>query len=258
LEGVSLPKKKEVKKTKKEKESLEEPVTEIVCIVDRSGSMEAIRNDAIGGFNNFLADQQKLPDKATMTIILFDHQYEILCSGKPIEEVKPFDNTSYVPRGSTALMDATGRAINELNTRNPKKAIITILTDGHENSSHEFTKQQIKQMIADCEAKGWVVIYLSADANAFDDGKSFGVGVNNIMSFTSDQRGANVGAMSMSYATQDYRAHGRSGMQPMATYSARAQQTYDSSGNTHVPRPFSKDTSAHRPKKQNGYRSRTI
>jgi Mg-chelatase subunit ChlD len=229
--GFTMPKKQDKKKTvkKTEKKVKSEPkqkdVTEIVCIVDRSGSMETIKKDAIGGFNNFLKDQQKEPGKASMTIILFDHQYEVLCSGTPLAECKPFDDTTFVPRGSTALMDATGRAINEVNQRNPKKAIIVILTDGHENSSHEFTKQQIKQMIADCEKKGWVVIYLSADANAFDDGKSFGVGVNNIMSFTSDTRGANIGTMAASYASSDYRSSGSIGS--MASYSARASSAYD-------------------------------
>jgi hypothetical protein len=254
LEGNTLPKKKETKKkVKKEKDSSE--ATEIVCIVDRSGSMEAIKNDAIGGFNNFLAEQQKLPDKATMTIIQFDHEYIIACSGKPIAECEPFTAETYCPRGSTALMDATGRAITELNKRNPKKAIIMILTDGHENSSHEFTKQQIKQMTADCETKGWVVIYLSADANAFDDGRSFGIGANNIMSFTSDKRGANIGTMSMSYATADYRRGGAQSMSNMATYSARAQQSYDSA-NMHVPHPFSKSRTSTILKRQTGYKSR--
>jgi Mg-chelatase subunit ChlD len=229
-EGFNMPKKDEKKKVKKtEKKVKSEPkqkdITEIVCIVDRSGSMEVIKNDAIGGFNNFLKDQQKESGKASMTIILFDHEYKVLCSGTPLAECKPLDTTTFEPRGSTALMDATGRAINEVNQRNPKKAIIVILTDGHENSSHEFTKQQIKQMISDCEKKGWAVIYLSADANAFDDGKSFGIGVNNIMSFTSDTRGTNVGMMSSSYAASDYRSSGRIGS--MATYSARASSAYD-------------------------------
>jgi len=220
-------KKVKTKKTEKKVKSDKKDITEIVCIVDRSGSMEAIKDDAIGGFNNFLKEQQKEPGEAIMTIILFDDKYEVPCSGKPIAEVKPFNRTTFEPRGSTALLDATGRAINEVNQRNPKKAILVILTDGHENSSREFTKQQIKQMIADCEGKGWAVIYLSADANAFADGRSFGVGVNNIMPFTSDARGANVSTMAASYATSDYRSMGRLG-HGMSVYSARASTAYDS------------------------------
>jgi hypothetical protein len=161
-----------------------------------------------------------------MTIILFNTNYDVLCSGAPIAGCKPFDNDTYRPAGSTALLDATGRAINEINQRNPKKAIIMILTDGHENSSHEFTKQQIKQMIADCEKKEWAVIYLSADANAFDDGRSVGVGSGNIMSFKQDARGAHVSTMAASYAVSDYRRMGRIG--GMSCYSAQASNAYDS------------------------------
>jgi Mg-chelatase subunit ChlD len=201
-------------------------VTEIVCVIDRSGSMQSIKTDAIGGFNNFLADQQKLPDPATMTLILFDTEYLILNSGTPIKEVQPLNDTTFVPRGSTALLDATGRAINEVNQRNPKKALIMILTDGHENASREFQKQQIKQMIADCEKKGWAVIYLSADANAFDDGASIGIGANNIASFQQTARGANVSSMAASYATVSYRTTGAMG-QSMRAYSMSAGKDYD-------------------------------
>jgi hypothetical protein len=218
--------KKSVGKSKKE--TRESVATEIVCVVDRSGSMESIKKDAIGGFNNFLNDQKAQEGSATMTLVLFDHEYIISCSGKTVKDVEPFNERTYVPRGSTALMDATGRAINELNQRNPKKAIVMILTDGHENSSREFTKQQIKQMISDCEGKGWMVIYLSADASAFDDAKSIGLGVNQVMNFAHDSRGAHIGTQSMSYACNDYRAHGRSGMQPMSCYSARALLNFDS------------------------------
>jgi hypothetical protein len=234
-----MPQKKNDTKKGKGKSKKDVPVTsakdttEIVCIVDRSGSMSSIRDDAIGGFNNFLIEQQKEPGKATMTIILFDHEYQVVCSGKPVEDCKPFNTSTYVPRGSTALLDATGKAINEMNQRNPKKAIIVILTDGQENSSQEFTKQQIKAMISDCEGKGYAVIYLSADANAFEDGKSFGLSPNNITTFTKDQRGANVGTMAASYAIQDYRRTGCVG-QSMSCYSARAGNTYDS----HYPRQY--------------------
>ena len=136
--------------------------TEIVCVIDRSGSMDSIKNDAIGGFNAFLKEQQNLPGEAAMTIVMFDHEYLVPYSGIPIQNIKPLYDGSYVPRGTTALNDAIGRAVSELKCRNPKKAIIMILTDGHENASHEFSKCQIKEMIKDCEDRGWFVAYLSA------------------------------------------------------------------------------------------------
>ncbi|MCK9593784.1 MAG: VWA domain-containing protein [Methanoregula sp.] len=230
-----MPKKSGAKKgkAKPREPKVDSEVTEIVCIVDRSGSMGMIKDDAIGGFNQFLKEQKEQPGEATMTIVLFDNQYEFYCSGKPVKDVEPFNEHTYVPRGCTALNDAIGKAINELDSRNPKKAIIMILTDGHENSSIEFTKQQIKQLIATAEGKGYAVIYLSADANCFDEGKSYGIGVNNITSFTQDTKGAHVSHMSASFACSDYRTQGRSGMRPMSMYSARASNQFDSQ---HKPR----------------------
>ena len=110
--------------------------TEIVCILDESGSMNSIKEDAIGGFNSFLNEQKNLPGDVLMTIALFDHEYTLLCSGKDIKEIAPLDNNTYVPRGSTALLDAMGKSITELNKRNPKKAIVVVLTDGQENAEY--------------------------------------------------------------------------------------------------------------------------
>jgi uncharacterized protein YegL len=218
------PKKKKIQKPDIKKTGAS-GTTEIVCIIDRSGSMDAIKTDAIGGFNRFLTDQKKEPGKSTMTIVMFDHEYQIVNSGTPLQDIKPLNDTIFVPRGSTALLDAIGRTINEVNSRNPNKVLIMILTDGHENSSKEFLKSQIKTMIADCEKKGWCVIYLSADQNSFDDGHSIGLGSNKIMSFTNDQKGAHVSTMAASYATSDYRRSGRIG--GMSAYSMRANNEYD-------------------------------
>ena len=219
-------KRKTVKKVKKEKTSSKGVSTEIVCVIDRSGSMDSIKGDAIGGFNNFLNEQKKLPGAVNMTIIQFDNEYMIMCSGKPIAEVEPLTEKTYQPRGSTALLDAIGRSISEVNQRNPEKAIIVILTDGQENSSNEYTKQGIKLMIAECEKKGWVVIYLSAHSDAFKDAHSVGVPMNNVMSFKSDAKGANTATMSASYAAGDYRKHGRLAC-GMSAYSSRASHEYD-------------------------------
>jgi hypothetical protein len=217
--------KKITKKPEKKVKESNEPV-EIVCIIDRSGSMESIKNDAIGGFNNFLSEQKKQDGKAAMTIIQFDNEYIVQCSGKPIQEVQPFDDRTYVPRGSTALLDAIGRAIVEVKSRNPKKVIIMILTDGHENASHEFNKSAIKELIAECEKKEWCVIYLSADASAFDDAGSIGIPMSNTTGFAGTARGARTSTMAASYACNDYRRSGRLGCS-MSMYSQTAQSNYD-------------------------------
>lgn len=203
--------------------------TEIVCLLDRSGSMGSIVDDAIGGFNSFLNEQQNEPGEATMTIILFDDKIEVLENGTDIKEVTPLNNNTYVPRGSTALNDAVGEALVKLKERNPKNAIICILTDGQENSSRTFSKQQIKDMLKECTDKGWFVAYLSASVDAFADAQSIGIGRGQSASFQKSSDGIATATLGASYATREYRTHGAHGMMmgrmaSMQMYTSQASQ----------------------------------
>ena len=190
-----------------------ENTTEIACIIDMSGSMTPIRNDAIGGFNTFLQDQQRLPDKANMTTVLFDDQYILLNDGVDVQKVKPLNSKTYVPRGSTALYDAIGRTINAIDARvsgkKDQKAIVAILTDGQENASREFHKAKIMDLIKDREKAGWMFIYLSASASAFADASAIGISSANTMPFSHDSRGTNKAYCSMSYSASNYRSSGK-------------------------------------------------
>lgn len=96
---------------------MREPVTEIACIVDRSGSMHSIAEDAVGGFNRFLEEQKALPGRARLTLVLFDHEYQLLCAGLDLRRVPPLDDRLYRPRGMTALLDAVGRTLDDLDRR---------------------------------------------------------------------------------------------------------------------------------------------
>jgi uncharacterized protein YegL len=115
--------------------------------------MNAMKEEAIGGINAFLESQQKLPGEAHLTLVLFDHEYIVAHDGVPIKDVPPLDNHSYVPRGTTALLDAIGRTINTIGERldrtpepeRPAKVIVAILTDGLENASQEFKRREIIQ-----------------------------------------------------------------------------------------------------------------
>jgi uncharacterized protein YegL len=134
---------------------VDQNLTEIVCVVDRSGSMHAIRDDAIGGFNSFLKGQQALDKPCKLTYVQFDDEYEIIHSAVPLVEVPPLTPATYVPHGATALLDAIGRTINDVGARlsvipegdRPGKVIFLILTDGHENASKEFSASSIEKMI---------------------------------------------------------------------------------------------------------------
>lgn len=157
--------------------------THLALVVDRSGSMawNNLNLDAQGGINTLIKDQAKLPGKVTTTLFQFDTVYEQVFG--PIEAGSA---PEYVltPRGGTALLDAVGRSINETGTwlRNmreserPSKVLFIIVTDGDENSSHEFTKAKVKEMITEQEARwNWEFMFLGANIDAFSEAQSLGI-----------------------------------------------------------------------------------
>ncbi|MFO0915099.1 MAG: vWA domain-containing protein [Pirellulales bacterium] len=156
-------------------------LTDITLVIDRSGSMEAIRSDAEGGVNAFIRQQAKEPGDAFLTLVQFDTEYEFVHNGLPISQVPAYELT---PRGSTALLDAVGRAITETGDRLRKMAdaerpglvVFVVMTDGQENSSREFSKARIKEMIQHQQEKyGWHFTFLGADQNAFAEAHDMGI-----------------------------------------------------------------------------------
>lgn len=156
-------------------------LTDITLVVDRSGSMEAIRADAEGGVNTFLTDQAGQPGEALVTLVQFDTSYEFVHRGVPVKEVPRYE---LVPRGGTALLDAVGRAINETGERLSKMAeadrpglvVFVVMTDGEENSSQEFAKATIKKMIEHQQSTyNWQFTFLGANQDAFAEAGSIGM-----------------------------------------------------------------------------------
>ena len=143
-----------------------------VFILDRSGSMESCWDDTIGGFNAFVNDQKQFG--GTLTLIQFDHEYQLVYENKPIEEVEPLTRETFKPRGSTALLDALGRAIKEIKTQTIPTYVI--LTDGHENASHQYTKAHIKDLVCERQKEGWQFVYLGANQDAFTEAGAIGIG----------------------------------------------------------------------------------
>ena len=159
-------------------------LTEISVILDRSGSMNVRKSDTIGGFNAFLDEQQKLPGECTVSLYQFDHEYEAVYEGVPVDKATRLTDTNFVPRGTTALLDAVGRTINAVGIRlatlseeeRPEKVLVVIQTDGQENASKEFDNAKIKEMIDhQRDNYQWQFIFLSADENAFVVGASMGI-----------------------------------------------------------------------------------
>lgn len=180
-------------------------LTEIACILDRSGSMESIREDAIGGFNAFLKAQQGQSGQARLTLVLFDNEYEVPENGVPLSGVKPLDSTTFVPRGTTALYDAIGRTINEVGARlarlpeaeRPAKVVVAILTDGQENSSTEFTRDTVRSMIDHQRtAYSWDFVYLAANQDAVTAARDIAIPAPAAFQFQADKAGI-INAMHM-------------------------------------------------------------
>jgi len=164
-------------------------LTDITLVIDRSGSMEPIRHDAEGGVNAFVAEQAKQPGEALLTLVQFDTEYEFIHRGVPVRQVQPYQ---LEPRGSTALLDAVGRAILETGDRlakmteadRPGLVVFVIVTDGEENSSKEFSKDKIKEMIThQQDAYHWQFTFLGANQDAFAEAGGLGINAAGVADF---------------------------------------------------------------------------
>jgi len=173
-------------------------LTEIICIIDKSGSMASIRDDAVGGFNSFLKDQKNKEEDALITLNLFDHEFYEMYQGKNIKYADELTYRSYVPGGMTALNDAIGISIDRADLRHanlekaetPDNIIVAILTDGMENSSKEYSTLNIKRKIKIHEDKyNWKFIFLAANQDAVLTGRGYGIKDDYSMDFDTDKEG---------------------------------------------------------------------
>jgi len=190
--------------------------THIICILDRSGSMSSVAQDAIGGFNKFLKDQKETEGEATMSVTLFDNEYTPLYDGKtiPLKDVQELNDKTFVPRGSTALYDAIGRTIartkEEFNkmtsSEKPDKVLVLIVTDGEENASHEYNQNQIKGIISDMKKKDWQFIFLCSTEDAATRANSMGISFGNTFHFINTSDGNATLYTNISNATKLYRS----------------------------------------------------
>jgi len=186
--------------------------TEIIIVLDRSGSMQKIRGDMEGGLDKFFEDQRKLPGRCTVTLTQFSDRYEVVYQGCDIKDVP---QACLVPDGTTALLDAVGRTINEVGKRladtpeaeRPGRVLFLIITDGRENASREFRRDDIKKMVQhQTEKYSWQFVYLGANQDAFAEASSIGI------SLAQDYHATKVGTKDMvasvSRGTERYRGGG--------------------------------------------------
>lgn len=187
---------------------LKNNAVEIVAILDRSGSMAPLANDAIGGFNRFLSEQQEAPGEANLTLVLFDHEFDRVLDSVPIKDVKKLDHKTYEPRGTTALNDAVGRSINALLKRDPLKAIVVVVTDGYENASKEFKASDVRALMDKVREKGWELVFLAANQDAFATGADYGFKASTTANFAADAIGTRSAFSTANTSTLNYRATG--------------------------------------------------
>lgn len=159
---------------------------DLIFIIDRSGSMMGSEKDTIGGFNSFIQRELKKELDTRVTTVLFDNRYEMLYKRKPIHQVGELTEREYWVRGSTALLDAIGKTINTLDKEIDNKTLVVIMTDGYENSSVEYTKQQISNLINNHK---WEFIYIGADIDSYSEARSFGFKRTHVANYRKNKAG---------------------------------------------------------------------
>ena len=186
--------------------------THIAVVLDRSGSMESMKREIIGGFNGFVQDQKEVPGTATLTLVQFDNEIDRLASFKPLADVKPLDDSTYVPRGVTRLYDAIGLTVNTVKEEiakaedKPDKVLIVVLTDGLENASQEYDTAQIKTLLEERQKAGWEFTFIGANQDAILTAR--GIGLHNAASnltYAATPQGAVNMMASLSTATAAFR-----------------------------------------------------
>lgn len=173
-------------------------LTEIVFILDRSGSMSGLEADTIGGFNSMIAKQKKQEGEALVSTVLFDNVSEVIHDRVSIADIQPMTDEDYTVRGCTALLDAIGGAIHHIGNIHkyaraedvPEHTLFIITTDGMENASRFYTAEKVKQMIERQKSKyGWEFLFLGANIDAVETARTFGIGADRAVNYNADSEG---------------------------------------------------------------------
>ena len=177
---------------------MKKALTEIVFILDRSGSMSGLETDTIGGFNSLISKQKKEDGQAVVSTVLFDDRSEVLHDRVPLERIEKMTDKDYFVRGCTALLDAIGGAIHHIGNVHkyareedrPEKTLFIITTDGMENASKRYTYDKVKQMVERQKSKyGWEFIFLGANIDALDVAGRFGINEDHAANYHCDEEG---------------------------------------------------------------------
>lgn len=176
-------------------------LTELVFILDRSGSMSGLEKDTIGGFNSMIDRQKKEDGEAYVSTVLFDDKIDVLHDRIPVEKVEKMNDSQYFVRGCTALLDAIGGAVNHISNvhkyareeERPAKTLFVITTDGMENASREYSYKDVKKLIGrKQEENGWEFLFLGANIDAIEVANNMGIKASNAVNYNCDSVGTSI------------------------------------------------------------------
>ena len=207
-------------------------LTELVFILDRSGSMAGLEADTIGGFNGMLEKQRREPGEALVSTVLFDNVSQVLHDRVPLNKVEPLTDRDYTVRGCTALLDAIGGAIHHIGNIHkyarpedvPEHTLFVITTDGMENASRQYTGDRVRAMIQrKKEQYGWEFLFLGANIDAVQTAGRFGIGADRAVNYHADSQGTRLNYQVLSDAIGAVRAS-----QPLsAGWKQRIEEDYE-------------------------------
>lgn len=196
-------------------------VTELVFIIDKSGSMSGLEADTIGGFNSLIEKQKKEDGKCFVSTVLFSSESQVIHDRVDIDSVKPMTGKDYVPSGCTALIDAIGGAVHHISNIHkyarpedvPENTVFVITTDGMENASHIYTSGKVKEMIEHQKKEyGWEFIFVGANIDSVDTAEKFGIDEDRAVNYISDSKGTQVLYDSVCCAVSSVRSEGDMGV----------------------------------------------
>ena len=192
---------------------MKKDLTELVFILDRSGSMHGLVDDTIGGFNSFVEKQKDVDGECLVSTVLFNSRSDVIHDRVSLKEIPEMTRKEYVPSGSTALIDAMGDAIHHIRNVHkyireedvPENTIFVIITDGQENDSHRYSSDEVKKMVSEQKEKGWEFLFLGANIDAVETAKNYGIAPDRSVNFICDDKGVETNFETLGKAVQNYR-----------------------------------------------------
>ena len=198
------------------KEKVKNGITELVFILDRSGSMAGLESDTIGGFNSMIEKQKQQDGECYVSTVLFDNVSEVLHDRVKLSDINPMTDKEYTVRGSTALIDAIGSAIHHIGNIHkyarsedvPEHTVFVITTDGMENASVKYTSDRVKQMIErQKEEHGWEFLFIGANIDAVETAAQYGISKDRAVNYIPDAKGTHILYESVSEAVLNVRSN---------------------------------------------------